>query len=199
MKTTRNTSSRIYWKRRWQTGKRAFIAPSGIVLFIVILFGIMGGQKSFGQGVGISETIAITPDGSSILELRSSLRGFLAPRMTTSERMFISSPAQGLLVYDTDKKAFFYYVNSSWKAIAGTGLGASNQLLGMDAGGIANEYKTLIDGLNISITHAIGSITINTVSSPTYSSLTLTNPLTVPNGGTGLQYGISGGIPYFSS
>jgi hypothetical protein len=43
MKTTRKTSSGIPCRRRWQTGKRAFVAPSGIVLFIVILFGIMGG------------------------------------------------------------------------------------------------------------------------------------------------------------
>ena len=56
MKTTRITSSGTPGVRRWQTGKRVFITPSGIVLFIVILFGIIGGQKISGQGVGISET-----------------------------------------------------------------------------------------------------------------------------------------------
>ena len=82
MKTTRNTSSE-YWvgNGRQESG---LSAPSGIVLFIVILFWIPGGQKSFGQGVGISES-SIVPHSSSILELRSTLRGFLAPRMTTAQ------------------------------------------------------------------------------------------------------------------
>ena len=137
MKTTRNTSS----------GRRKFISPSGIVLFIVILFGIIGGQKSFGQGVGISE-VSIAPNGSSILELRSTLRGFLAPRMTTAERTAIASPAQGLLVYDVTTQSFWYF-ETTWKTIASGTLGSGNQLLGMNAGGTANEYKTLYGSSNI--------------------------------------------------
>ena len=134
MKTTRKTSSGVSWKRRWQTGKRALFAPSGIVLFIVILFGIIGGQKSFGQGVGISETL-ISPDPSAILDLRYTggptgpYKGFLVPRLTTVQRNTILSPAQGLLVYDTDIKAFFYYENTAWKAITASALGSANQLL----------------------------------------------------------------------
>ena len=69
MKTTRNTSSGIFIPARWQRGKRTVLAPSGIVLFIMILFWIVGGQNAFSQGVGISET-SIAPDASSILELR---------------------------------------------------------------------------------------------------------------------------------
>lgn len=39
----------------------------------------------------------------------------------------------------------------------------------------------------------------NSASTGAFTTLTLTNPLTVPNGGTGLASGTSGGIPYFSS
>ena len=181
MKTTRNTSS----------GKRKYFAPSGIILFMVILFSIFGGQKSFGQGVGISE-VSITPNSSSILELRSTLRGFLAPRMTTTERLAIASPAQGLLVYDTSTQSFWYF-ETTWKTIASATLGLGNQLLGMNAGGTANEYKTLNGSPNITVTHSIGNITLNTIqdiqtiSSPTFAGLTLTSPLGVPSGGTGLN------------
>ncbi|TAL64911.1 MAG: hypothetical protein EPN88_10340, partial [Bacteroidetes bacterium] len=204
MKTTRNTSSWIFRTQRWQRGKRAQFARSVIVLFIVILFGIIGGQRSFGQGVGISES-SIVPNSSSILELRSSLRGFLAPRMTTAERTAIVSPAQGLLVYDATTQSFWYF-ETTWKTIASGTLGTSNQLLGMNAAGNANEYKTLAGTTNqINILFTPGNIVlstpqnIHTGASPTFAGLTLTSPLTVPNGGTGLQSGVSGGIPYFST
>src|SRR5450759_3934239 len=111
MKTKQNTSS----------GKRTIIAPSEIILFIVILFWIFGGQKSFAQGVGISEVAIPDPHPSSILELRSLLRGFLAPRMTTAQRDLISSPATGLLIYNTTTNAFNYYNGSVWIAILNIG------------------------------------------------------------------------------
>ncbi|MEN6355379.1 MAG: hypothetical protein ABFD02_18190, partial [Bacteroidales bacterium] len=181
METTRNTSSWISCKRRWQTGKRVFLTPSGIVLFIVILFGILSGQQSFAQGVGISET-SISPDPSSILELKwtsGTFKGFLAPRMTFANMLAIPSPAQGLLVYATDTKSFWYY-DSGWKAVMGSAtLGGSNQLLGMNAAGSENEYKTLYGSNNILVTHGVGSITLNTVqdihsgATPTFTGLTL--------------------------
>ncbi|MBK7625730.1 MAG: hypothetical protein IPJ16_00755 [Bacteroidales bacterium] len=205
MKTTRNTSSGIF-RRRWQTGKRKFIAPSGIVLFIMILISVFTGEKSYSQGVGISESAIPDPHASSILELRSTLRGFLAPRLTTAQRVALgSTAAQGLLVYDTDTKSFWYF-DSGWKIVRGSAnLGGPNQLLGMNGAGNENEYKNLNGSINITVTHSAGNIGLNTIqditttSTPLFSGLNLTNALTVPNGGTGLQSGISGGIPYFSS
>ncbi len=186
MKTTRNSSSGILSMRRWQTGKRLIVAPSGIVLFIVILFWTLGGRISYGQGVGISES-SIVPQSSSILELRSTLRGFLAPRMTTPERLAILLPAQGLLVYDTDKKSFFYWENTSWKAIAATSLGTSNQLLGMNQAADANEYKTLNGSVNILVSFVPGNINLTTsqdihpAASPTFAGLKITG--LTPNSG----------------
>jgi hypothetical protein len=178
MKTTRNTSSPIFRIGRWQTGPGAFFASSRIVLLMMILLWIIGGRTSFGQGVGISET-SIVPNSSSVLELRSSLRGFLAPRMSTAERLAIATPANGLLVFDTDKKSFFYWeiASSTWKAIAATTLGSSNQLLGMDNAGNLNEYKTLNGSSNIVVTNSVGNINlttsqdIHTAASPTFAGL----------------------------
>ena len=77
------------------------------------------GAEAFAQGIGISEA-SITPNANSILELRSTLRGFLAPRMTTAQRTTLGglTPAAGMLVYDTDTKSFWYYDNAGWNKMA---------------------------------------------------------------------------------
>jgi hypothetical protein len=50
-----------------------------------------------------------TPDNSSMLDVSSTTRGVLVSRMTQTQRQAISSPAQGLIVYQTDGTAGFYY------------------------------------------------------------------------------------------
>ncbi len=54
------------------------------------------------------------PDGSAILDVKSTSKGMLIPRMTTAQRNAISSPAQGLMVYDTDDSTFYYFKKNSW-------------------------------------------------------------------------------------
>lgn len=49
------------------------------------------------------------PDASSMLDISSTTTGFLTPRMTTTERNTIASPADGLIVYDLTLKSFYYY------------------------------------------------------------------------------------------
>lgn len=69
----------------------------------------------FGQ-VGIG---TITPNASSALDVFSTTQGMLTPRMTTIQRTAIVSPADGLMVYDTDLKSFCHYNStlSSWNKI----------------------------------------------------------------------------------
>ena len=63
--------------------------------------------------VGIGTT---TPDASSALDITSTTKGLLIPRMTETQRDAISSPATGLMIYQTDGTAGFYYYNgSSWE------------------------------------------------------------------------------------
>jgi microcystin-dependent protein len=62
--------------------------------------------------VGIGTT---TPDASAQLDISSSSKGLLTPRMTTVQRTSISNPATGLLVFQTDAtQGFYYYNGSSW-------------------------------------------------------------------------------------
>jgi microcystin-dependent protein len=58
-----------------------------------------------------------TPDASSLLDLKATDKGLLIPRMTSTQRTAIATPAEGLLVFDTDQKRFFFYDGAQWLAL----------------------------------------------------------------------------------
>ena len=61
-------------------------------------------------GIGIPN-----PDASAILDLTSSNKGFLVPRMNAVSRLAIAAPAKGLIVFDTDSTCTFFYTGTAWK------------------------------------------------------------------------------------
>ncbi len=54
------------------------------------------------------------PDPSAMLDVKSTDKGLLPPRMTASQMNAISSPANGLTVYNTDVNALCVYNGSDW-------------------------------------------------------------------------------------
>jgi len=58
-------------------------------------------HSSTAQSVGIN---TLTPDESAALDIQSSTGGLLIPRMSSAQISGLSNPADGLLIYDTDKK-----------------------------------------------------------------------------------------------
>ena len=84
--------------------------------FVLIILMIIS-SGLFAQSVAINND-GSAADASSILDVKSNSKGFLAPRMTATERGNISDPATGLLVYQTDGTAGYYYFNGSvWTQI----------------------------------------------------------------------------------
>ena len=63
---------------------------------------------SFGQAVSVNTDGAV-PDASAILDISSTDKGLLVPRMTANQRAGINDPATGLIVYQTDEAMGFYY------------------------------------------------------------------------------------------
>jgi hypothetical protein len=72
------------------------------------------------QGIAIGDR-DFTPNAAAMLDVQAKNKGVLIPRMTYTERMYIQTNAQslGLLVYQTDREAGFYYWDGlSWKYLA---------------------------------------------------------------------------------
>lgn len=67
------------------------------------------------KNVGIGTT---APDNSAILDIQSNEKGLLMPRMTLEQRDLITNPAEGLLLYQTNGEAgFYYFTQNVWKPL----------------------------------------------------------------------------------
>jgi len=84
-----------------------------IVLSAMLIAFFTINTEIFAQ-VGIGTT---NPDGSAMLDIQSNAKGVLIPRMETGDRTAIATPANGLLVFDTDTKSFWFYNANVWKEI----------------------------------------------------------------------------------
>ncbi len=67
--------------------------------------------------VGIN-TDGSEPDGSAMLDVKSTSKGFLLPRLTNKQRDEINVPAEGLFIYNTDESAIQYYDGNLWRFLA---------------------------------------------------------------------------------
>jgi hypothetical protein len=103
-----------------------------IFIISILFFGV----KCVGQNVGVGTT---TPNATAILEVSSNSKGMLLPRLSTAARLAIASPAQGLTVFDTDSKAYWYFSGITWERLTST---ADNQNLGFGGwGDCATNYN----------------------------------------------------------
>ena len=161
--------------------------------FIVLL---LVSVKSFSQ-TGIGTT---TPNASAKLEIAATDKGLLIPRMTAAQRTAITTPANGLLVYQTDSETGFYVnsgtsasptwirVNSNWTRsgndIAYTAGNISTT--GAITGGNSNTSSISGFGANVVSAAANYSITAadngKVIQSTGASAITITIPTGLPTG-----------------
>jgi Protein of unknown function (DUF1566) len=119
-----------------------------IILLITAV--LLSAWTTFAQGVGITSD-GSAPDNSAMLEVKSADKGLLIPRMTATQRGAISSPATGLMIYQTDAPAgYYYYDGTSWKLVGKSGQHYIGELYG---GGVVFWVdKTGQHGLIVSMT-----------------------------------------------
>jgi hypothetical protein len=89
-----------------------------LIVLIVFLSTFLGSAQS----VGIN-TDGSTAEPSAMLDVSSTTKGFLPPRMTTAQRNMITSPATGLMIFCTncgDNGELQVYEGSSWTKVGVT-------------------------------------------------------------------------------
>jgi hypothetical protein len=90
---------------------RLFLRAFIVAVFTLVSAASVSAQGGGSGGVGIG---TLSPDSSAILELQSQSKGFLLPRMTQDQRDSISSPATGLMIYNTTDSVPQYYNGNCW-------------------------------------------------------------------------------------
>jgi hypothetical protein len=85
------------------------------IISILLLNLLFTAEAQVGVGIGTN-----SPDTSAMLEVASTTKGMLVPRMSTAQRTAIQNPANGLLVYDTNFNDFWFYTTAGWLALNNT-------------------------------------------------------------------------------
>ena len=81
-------------------------------VFIIALFITTSSNAQVGIGVSTADR-----NPSAQLEVFSTTKGFLPPRMTTTERDAISSPASGLVIFNTTTNSLEYKSSTAWESL----------------------------------------------------------------------------------
>jgi|GEM_PF-5286907 len=89
-----------------------------------IIFLLLISLNAIAQDIPLRGNVVIggqTPNASAKLDVISTSKGFLMPRMTQAQRDAISTPATGLLIFQTNNTPGFYYYNGAeWKGAGGS-------------------------------------------------------------------------------
>jgi hypothetical protein len=89
-------------------------ATNGHLLRSAIAGGAALARLTTGGNFMVGTTIDVA---SAILQLNSTTKGFLPPRMTNAQMVAITSPATGLVVYDTTNNKLNVYDGTNWVAV----------------------------------------------------------------------------------
>ena len=130
-----------------------------------------------GTNQGMAQSVAINTDGSvadasAILDVKSTIKGVLVPRMTAAQRTAIIAPVAGLLVYQADVTAGFYFYNGA----AWISLNATTDASMLTAGTLpAGRLPALTGDVTTSAGSTATNIAANAVTSAKISDGTIVN------------------------
>jgi hypothetical protein len=100
------------------------------IYLTVLVFSLFTSTSMAQVGIGTN-----TPAPSAQLDVTSTERGFLPPRMTTAQRDLIATPATGLLIFQTDNTAgYYFYDGTTWVGLVASSANSSS----------SSDSKTLI-------------------------------------------------------
>lgn len=131
-----------------------------------------------------------TPNASAALDVTSTTKGLLTPRMTSVQRLAISNPADGLVVYQTDNTPGLYcYVNGAWNPVnsgitSGTWTPVLNAFGGATVSGFYQRIGNIVNySVTISNIGGFGGFSFE-------SSLPIASDFTVAQDATGTVSGV---------
>ena len=118
-------------------------------IITLLLFTALFTQAQVGIGVATASM-----DPSAQLEVASTTKGFLPPRMLASERASITTPAAGLLVFQTDApEGLYYYTGSLWTIVGSSSNSSGVSSIG-NVSNTSNSKGAALNGTEISLTPA---------------------------------------------
>jgi hypothetical protein len=157
--------------------------------------------------VASAQSIEISPNGgttnsSAILDLKSTTKGFLLPRMTGDQMRAIPSPAQGLLVFCTDcvlNGDYYFRKGSAWVALGSTTATGFTTVGDVGANATANGATITNGVLSLAPADAtnpgIVTTTAQTIAgAKTFSSDINVNGLTIGKGAAGISNNTAIGV-----
>jgi hypothetical protein len=84
-------------------------------LLLFIITGLLFSWAAMAQSIGINTT---TPNANAVLDIKSSTKGILIPRTSTTSRLAIVNPPKGLILYDSTAGGFWFYNGAAWSALS---------------------------------------------------------------------------------
>ncbi len=177
------------------------------ILFFAVAAGAVNYVRQDGLIVKTDMSVGsnTTPNSKSVLDLVSTTKGMLPPRMSTAQRDAIASPPEGLSVYNTTTDLLSFYTGSAWlqtATLTGTEVLTNKTLTGNTAVNLISGSGTVVFNTSGTMTLPNGTDTVAGITlaqtltnktmsgaANTFTNISLatavTGALPIANGGTG--------------
>ena len=149
-----NNNTNWIYKINAPAARYAVIGWTGSHLWYTAPTGTAGNPITFTEAMTLNSSgnllLGTTTDvPSAILNVSSVTKGILIPRMTTTQKNAIASPATGLQVYDTSTNSIEFYNGTVWQSLSGGGGGGVTTLAAI--GSTPNANGATISGTTLTL------------------------------------------------